>query len=119
MFFGGIGRPGFRRIGRPGLIGLAARTAIVAGTASATVGAVNRHQANKARQQYEAGQYEQQQYVPVPAPAQEPAAPAAAPQAAPGGNDLVSRIKELGDLHESGVLTDKEFEAAKSKLLGI
>ncbi len=113
MFFGGIGRPGFRRIGRPGLIGLAARAAVVAGTASATVGAVNRHQANRARQQYEAGEYGQQQYVRIPAPEA-----SAAPPAAQGDGDLVARIKELGELHEGGVLSDQEFAAAKSKLLG-
>ena len=102
MMFGGIGRPGFRRVGRPGLIGLAARTAVVAGTASATIGAVNRHQAKRAQESYEADQYEQQaQAVEEAAPL-----PVPSPSNSPG---LVNRIKELSDLHAAGALSDTEF----------
>lgn len=80
-----------------------ARTTVVAGTASAVSGRVNRRQ-----QQRWAAQEEQQ------APAQAPVAPAAA---APE-EDPIERLKQLGQLHESGVLTDEEFAAAKAKILG-
>lgn len=121
-----------RRVGRPGLLGMAARTAVVAGTASATAGAVSRHQANRAQQQYEAQQYEAQQYQatqqasaapPQPMAAEPvappPAAPASAAPAASGVNDvLLAQLTQLGELHGKGVLTDEEFAAAKAKLLG-
>jgi hypothetical protein len=51
------------------------------------------------------------------APAPAPAAPPAAPAAPAGGTDLVSRLKELAALKDSGALTQEEFDAAKSKLL--
>ena len=61
------------------------------------------------------------QQAPPPPPAyQQPAAP---PQAAAPSTGLtdesIAQLKKLGDLHESGVLTDAEFEAAKQKILGI
>jgi hypothetical protein len=46
----------------------------------------------------------------------QPAAPAA--PAAAGGEDRIAQLKELGELHQSGVLTDEEFAAQKAKLLG-
>lgn len=46
---------------------------------------------------------------------QAPAAPAAAPS---GGDDMVSKLNQLASLHQSGVLSDEEFAAAKQKLLG-
>lgn len=115
-----------RRFGRPGLLGTAARTAVIAGTAQATAGAVSRRQANRARQQYEARQYEDQRYTAPPArpvapqPAAPPTATAPAPPAPPGsgGNDaLLAQLAQLGELHGQGVLTDAEFAAAKEKLL--
>lgn len=109
-----------RRVGRPGLLGTVARTAVIAGTASATAGAVNRHQQGKAEQQAEQQQYEaqrqQQLYAQQAAAAQ--AAQAAPAPAAAGGNDLLAQIEQLGRLHASGVLSDAEFAAAKAKLLG-
>ena len=53
-------------------------------------------------------------------PAAEPAPAAAAPAAAAGGigDDTMAKLKQLGELHESGVLTDEEFAAEKAKLLG-
>ncbi|WP_236779245.1 SHOCT domain-containing protein, partial [Agromyces seonyuensis] len=72
-----------RRVGRPGLIGLAARTAVVAGTASAVSGGVQRRQQDKAQQEYEAQQYQQQQqWEAQQAAAQQAAAQQAAAQAA-------------------------------------
>ncbi|MBD7950766.1 MULTISPECIES: SHOCT domain-containing protein [Oerskovia] len=113
-----------RRVGRPGLLGTMARTAVIAGTASATAGAVNRHQQGKAEQQAEQQQYEAQQqaqqqqlYAQQAAAAQAAQAAPAAPAAA-GGNDLLAQIEQLGQLHASGVLSDAEFAAAKAKLLG-
>lgn len=118
----------FRRMGRPGLIGMAARTAVVAGTATAVSGGVQRRQQARADQQYEAQQYEaQQQQAQMEAAAQQaaaqqaaaapPPAPAAAPAAA-GGTDIVAELQKLGALRDQGILSDDEFAAAKAKLLG-
>lgn len=115
----------FRRMGRPGLIGMAARTAVVAGTATAVSGGMQRRQQDKANQQYEAQQYEaQQQQAQMDAAAaqavaaQQAPAPAAAPAAAGGGVDVVGELQKLAALREQGILTDDEFAAAKAKLLG-
>ncbi|MEP6561919.1 MAG: SHOCT domain-containing protein [Nakamurella sp.] len=114
----------FRRRGRPGLLGTVARTAVVAGTASATAGAVNRHQEQKqAEKQAYADQpaaEQQPQPQPVyqaPPPQYQQPEPAAAP--APAGDDLVSKINQLAQLKDSGVLSEEEFSAAKGKLLGM
>jgi hypothetical protein len=105
-----------RRRGAP-LIRAAATTAVVAGTAGAVRHRQEQKYANQAAQQqaqqqaaYEAGAAAAQQQAPQPAPA-----PAAAPAA--GGIDL-EQLKQLGDLHAAGILTDEEFAAAKAKLLG-
>ena len=104
-----------RRMGRPGLIGMAARTAVVAGTATAVSGNVQRRQAEKAQGQYEQQQYEQQQAAAQQAAAQ----PAAAPQAAaPAEDDMMAKLQQLATLHSQGVLTDEEFAGAKAKILG-
>lgn len=111
-----------RRFGRPGLIGLAARTAVVAGTASAVQGAAMRNQEQKSQSRYEQQQYEAaQQQAQIDAAAQNaaaqyaPAAPAAAAPA--GGDDLIAKLQQLASLKDSGVLSDAEFAAAKQKLL--
>lgn len=119
--------PMIRRVGRPGLIGLAARTAVVAGTASAVSGAVAGNQQRKAQEQYEQQQYEAaQQQAQIDAAAQAaaaqyaapvPAAPAA-PAAPAGGTDVVAELQKLATLKEQGLLSDAEFNAAKAKLLG-
>ncbi|WP_169583704.1 MULTISPECIES: SHOCT domain-containing protein [Microbacterium] len=115
-----------RRAGRPGLIGMAARTAVVAGTATAVSGSVARHQQEKANQQYEAQAYEaQQQQAAMDAAAAQAvanaqaAAPPPAPAAAPagGGTDMMAQLQQLGTLHAQGILSDEEFAAAKAKLL--
>lgn len=97
-----------RRIGRPGLLGAAARTAVIAGTATATANAVNRRQAAKAQQAADAQAYEQQQQYAAPPPA-----PTAPPE-----SDLGEQLAKLGELHGQGVLSDAEFAAAKQRLLG-
>lgn len=80
-----------------------ARTAVVAGTATAVSNRVSRRQAGRWAAQ------EQAQTTQQP-----PAQPA------PTGNadDPVEKLKQLGDLHQSGVLTDEEFAAAKAKIIG-
>lgn len=99
----------------PGLIRGVARTAAIAGTATAVSNRVSRRQAGRwqaqEQQQYEHEQYEQQQYA-APPPAPAPAAPAAASM-----DDKIAQLKELGVLKEQGVLTEIEFEVQKNKIL--
>jgi hypothetical protein len=92
-----------------------ARTAVVAGTATAVSNRVSRRQANRWETQAEAAAYEQQQAAAAAAP---PPAPAAAPAAAPSEQDQLAKLKELGELKASGVLTEEEFAAQKAKILG-
>jgi hypothetical protein len=75
-----------------------ARTAVVAGTATAVSGRVQRRQ----QQRWAEQEYQQAEAAPAPA----------------GGGDVVEQLKQLGELHDSGVLTDEEFAAQKAKLLG-
>ncbi len=89
----------------PGLLRGVARTAVIAGTATAVSNRVSRRQYNKWSQQAEP---QEQAYEQVPPP------PAAA---APSTDDKLAQLKELGQLKESGVLTDAEFEAQKAKIL--
>lgn len=106
---------GPRRMGRPGLLGTVARTAVITGTARATSNAMNRRAANKdAEQQARIDEAAQQQYAEQQAAQQQ--APPPPPPASAGG-DLVSRLQELARLKDAGVLTDEEFAAAKAKLL--
>jgi hypothetical protein len=77
---------------------MAARTAVVAGTATAVSGNVQRRQAGRWAEQ----QAQQQQGYAPPPPAEDP----------------MAKLKELGELHQNGVLTDEEFTAAKAKILG-
>lgn len=102
-----------------GLLRMATRTAVVAGTATAVSGRVSRRQAARYDQKAEAQAYEQQQYAQQQAPPQQyapepPAAPAAAPQDA-----TTASLENLAQLHSQGVLSDDEFAAAKAKVLGI
>lgn len=89
------------RFGRPGLLGTIARTAVVAGTASAVNRAVNRSADNRQQAKAEAEAYR----------AQQPPPPA---QADPG--DVIAKPQQLSALHDSGALSDQEFSAAKAKL---
>jgi hypothetical protein len=96
-----------------------ARTAVVAGTASAVSGGVARRQQAKYAEQdantaaQEQAAYEQQQAMAQQAAAQQAAAqPAAAPQA-----DVVGQLKELAALKDQGILTEEEFAAQKAKIL--
>ena len=96
------------RRNRPSLIGraahTAARTAVIAGTATAVSGAV------ASRQMASAG---------AAAPAAPEPAPAAAPASAAGLTpEAIAQLKQLGELHQQGILNDEEFTAQKAKILG-
>ncbi len=97
-----------RRMGRPGLMGMAARTAVVAGTATAVSGSVSRRQQAKAQEQADAAAPPPQQYAAPPPPPEEPEV---------STDDLIAQLKKLGDLKEAGVLDEAEFQVAKAKLL--
>ncbi|MFI9104086.1 SHOCT domain-containing protein [Streptomyces fildesensis] len=89
----------------PGLLGTVARTAVVAGTASAVGGRVRQHQQEKF-----AGQQAEQA-------AQAQAAQQPAPPAPPPADDTISRLERLAGLKSQGILTDEEFAAEKAKIL--
>ena len=87
-----------------GLVRMAARTAVVAGTATAVSGRVHRRQAARGDEQ-DSQQYAQQQAAAAPPPPQE--------------DDATAQLQNLANLHAQGVLTDEEFAASKAKILGI
>lgn len=106
-----------RRYGRPGLVGTMARTAVIAGTASATMNAVNGHaQQKQAAAQQQAYEQQQQQAAAQQQTAQQQAAQQA--DATASQDDLVDQLKQLAALNTAGVLSDAEFATAKAKLLG-
>jgi hypothetical protein len=93
----------------PGLVRGVARTAVVAGTATAVSNRVSRRQAGRWAAQEPAAQ-EPAYQEPAPAPV----------QAAPAASDMdakLAQLKELGALRDQGVLTDNEFEAQKARIL--
>ena len=117
-------RRGIGRVGRPGLVGTMARTAVVAGTATAVAGGMSRRQQGKAQQAADAQAYEQEQQqaqidaqVAAAVAAQTPAAPPPPPAAAPAA-DPVAQLTKLAELKAQGILTDEEFAAEKAKILG-
>ncbi|MET1064301.1 MAG: SHOCT domain-containing protein [Arthrobacter sp.] len=108
-----------------GLLRGVARTAVVAGTASAVSGRVQRRQASKfaekdaataakEQQAYDAQMGQQQPVYQQPAYEQPPPAPASSGIS----NDAIQQLKELAALKEQGVLTEQEFGAQKAKILG-
>ena len=109
-----------------GLVRGMARTAVVAGTATAVSNRVARRQHGRwaeqeAKDQAYAQQQAAQQYAPPPQYAQPPQqyAPPPPPPVDPGQShdDLIARLQQLGQLRDSGVLTDAEFEAQKAKII--
>jgi hypothetical protein len=94
----------------PGLLRGVARTAVVAGTATAVSNRVSRRQGERWSQQEQSAAYQQQQYA-EPQYAPPPQA------AAPPEDDRISALKQLGELHAQGILTDEEFAAEKAKIL--
>jgi len=104
----------------PGLIRGVARTAVVAGTATAVSNRVSRRQGARWQQQYEADAYEQQQqqqYQPPPQQYQQPVYAAPAPAPAPAATDHVAALQQLAELKAQGILTDDEFAAEKARIL--
>jgi hypothetical protein len=117
---------GRRPAGR--LVRAAATTAVVAGTATVTAGAVNRHQQQRAAEKdaYAQQQAEQMQpemvpmqpaYAAPPGYAPQPEYAAAPPPAATSSADRVAELQQLAELHNQGVLTDPEFEHEKQRIL--
>ena len=95
----------------PGLMRGVARTAVIAGTATAVSNRVSRRQANRWSAQ------EEQQYAQQEAAAQAAAPPPAAPAAGGMTDDKIQQLKDLADLKNQGILTDAEFEVQKAKIL--
>lgn len=98
-----------------GLVRGMARTAVVAGTATAVSNRVSRRQARRwgGQEQYAEPQYAApaQQYAPPPQPAYAPP---------PEPDDSISvEIQRLAALRDQGLLTEEEFQGAKAKVLGI
>ena len=92
----------------PGLLRGVARTAVVAGTATAVSNNVSRRQAGRwaAKEEQQQPQYAEPQYAPPP------------PE--PAGNDMdakIAQLKDLGALKEQGVLTEAEFAVQKDRIL--
>ena len=84
-----------------GLLRGMARTAVIAGTATAVSNRVSRRQGNRWAQQEQQQQYAEPQYAEPPAAA----------------DDTAGQLKELADLKAQGILSDAEFSAAKAKIL--
>ena len=105
----GIGRRG------PGLAGTVARTAVIAGTASAVAGGVSRSQEAKADAAQGAQQAAIDASVSAQLAAQQDAPPP--PAAAAGTDAMIDQLTKLGQLRDAGVLTDAEFDAQKAKIL--
>jgi hypothetical protein len=91
-----------------GLLRGVARTAVIAGTATAVSNRVSRRQADRWAAQGDPRYGGQPQYEEAPPPAPQPAA---------GQKDMVTQLKELAELKDQGILTDAEFEAQKAKVL--
>jgi Short C-terminal domain len=92
------------------LVRMMARTAVVAGTATAVSNRVSRRQAGRWEDQQQQADYEAQQ-------AQAAAAPP--PPAAPAEPDYMAELNQLAQLKSQGIISDEEFEAKKKQLLGI
>lgn len=92
-------------------MGTVARTAVIAGTASATSNAVNQ------RAHANAGNQQQAAAAPTQAAAAHAAAAPAPVATPPAAGGLAAQLTELAQLRDSGILTAEEFDAAKAKLL--
>lgn len=100
-----------RRVGRPGLLGTMARTAAIAGTATAVNRGMTRAAESRAQDRAAADAYYAQQAQAANQPVPPPSAPVG------GEGDVITKLKQLGDMHAAGILSDDEFVAAKAKLL--
>jgi hypothetical protein len=92
----------------PGLLRGVARTAVIAGTATAVSNRVSRRQANRWAAQEQQPAYQQQPYAYEEAP----------PPPADDMDTKLAQLRELGELKTQGVLSDAEFEAQKRRILG-
>jgi len=105
----GIGRPA-----RGGVVNTVARTAVIAGTATAVSGKVASNQAAKAQQA--AG-------PPAAAPPPAQVAPDAVAPASTGAaafsDEAFEQLKKLGELRDAGILSDEEFQAKKAQILAL
>ncbi|MGH8836484.1 MAG: SHOCT domain-containing protein [Actinomycetes bacterium] len=95
----------------PGLVRGMARTAVVAGTATAVSNRVSRRQASRWSEQDQYRQQESYEQAPPPPP------PAAAPPQ-DDMSDKLAQLKELGELKAQGILSEAEFEQQKARILG-
>lgn len=98
----------------PGLLRGVARTAVVAGTATAVSNRVSRRQAGRWADQAEAQASQEEQAAQAPPPAAQP------PASAPAGADMdakLAQLKQLAELKQLGALTEAEFEEQKSRIL--
>ena len=116
-----------RRLGRgrrgPGLLGADARTAVVAGTASAVAGRVSAGQQAAAHREHQAAQdrqqlQEMQTQARIDAQVARGGARTAAHFAGESVDDLHAQLMKLGELRQAGLLTDDEFDRQKARLLG-
>jgi putative oligomerization/nucleic acid binding protein len=96
----------------PGLLRGVARTAVVAGTATAVSNRVSRRQAGRWAAKEEPQEPEQQQQAAPPPQYAAPPPPASDPM-----QDKLDQLKQLGDLKDQGVLNDEEFQQQKARIL--
>lgn len=110
------------RRGRPGLLGTVARTAVITGTATAVHGAMTggrtSQQQAAAAEQAAIDQQAAADQAAADARVQQAAATEAAAAGPGSSQDVVAKIRELGELKQQGLLTDEEFTALKAKLIG-
>ena len=92
----------------PGLLRGMARTAVVAGTATAVSNRVSRRQAERWSQQEQGYPPQEQAYAQPPPP----------PPATDDRDRQIAQLKELADLKAQGILTEEEFAAQKAQILG-
>lgn len=90
----------------PGLLRGVARTAVIAGTASAVNGRVQRRQAERFAER-DARIYADREHAYADTTA-----------AAPPASDRIEQLRQLGELRTSGVLTDEEFASEKARIMG-
>ncbi len=104
-------------------MGVAARTAVVAGTATAVSGKMHQGQQAKAQQAADAEAYRQQQEAEAQAAATEaqappPPPPPPPPAPVPAADDVLDSLERLAALHAQGILTDEELAQQKARILG-
>jgi hypothetical protein len=102
-----------------GLLRGVARTAVVAGTATAVSNRVSRRQAGRWAAQEQEAAPPPEAYPPQQAYAAPPPPPPPPPPAEPDPDADLARLQQLGELRASGVLTEEEFQTQKARILGL